>query len=184
MNPSSFATLKIGLYKILLAFVLVSCATILPDKIHPPKLRLIDIKLENSTFLEQRFELTFHAQNPNSIALPIAGLDFSLELQGSDFSNGVSKGKFSIPAHGNQTFKVSVAINLLKSMLHISRLIMEVKKPLDYKMVGKIQIDIPMVDAISFEEQGTLPLPSTHKEPTPTPQPSTPTPKEPHLLTM
>ena len=94
-----------------LAAVLSACGG-LPSKIDPPSVSLSDISLVNMNLLEQTFAIKLRVQNPNSFDIPVHGLTYALELNGSEIAHGVNDQSVTFPALGEQFVTVNATTNL------------------------------------------------------------------------
>jgi LEA14-like dessication related protein len=92
--------------------VLLSACGGLPSKIDPPSVSLSDISLVNANLLEQTFAIKLRVQNPNSFDIPIHGLTYALELNGSEIAHGVNDQAVTFPALGEQIVEVNATTNL------------------------------------------------------------------------
>jgi hypothetical protein len=74
----------------------------------PPRVTLAGLEPVQVELLEQRFVAVLRVQNPNPVALPIDGLEYTLAINGSDFAEGVSSQRITVPAYGEKTLEVGV----------------------------------------------------------------------------
>ncbi|MBF0191376.1 MAG: LEA type 2 family protein [Magnetococcales bacterium] len=130
-------------------------------KLDKPRLSLVDIQLSktNHNKMAPRFRVRLKVENPNDIDFPIGGIECRVELQGMAFATGQSSEFFTVPAKGDAEFDVEVTTELMKAMKQISVLLRKGEASLDYRIVGKIHVEIPFVGAVSFDKNGTLKKP-------------------------
>ena len=95
----------------LILLILSGCAQILTD-IKTPQISLVSIVPVELSLFEQRFDLRLRVQNPNSVELPIRGMQYFLQLNGGDFAQGVTNQEINIPEYGEQVVTVPVTTNL------------------------------------------------------------------------
>lgn len=69
--------------------LLNACATLM-QQFDPPYGNLAGLELKELGLLEQRYLLKLRVQNPNSVPLPIAGMNYDLAINNKKFARGVS----------------------------------------------------------------------------------------------
>ena len=95
-------------------------------------------------------------QNPNSIELPVNGLDIAVELAGEPFANGVSAREFVVPAYGEAEFDMLVTANAAGALLKIAGGDRKSREEIGYRLKGRCrQSSAAALDP--FDESGTLP---------------------------
>jgi len=141
---------------VLLAAVIVGGCSTLARSIESPTLSLSQVKMLESNLLEQRYRLTLRVQNPNAIALPVKGMNYSVKFADVDFASGVTPSAFRIPANGEQLVDIDVSTNLLRSAQQLMRYLQNDHDSLDYQLSGSIQVDLPFVGAVPFNKSGTV----------------------------
>lgn len=135
---------------------LASCAWI-PRDLKTPEVSFVGIRGVEASFFEQRLEVRMRVHNPNTIELPVNGLDVDVELAGEPFAQGVSAREFVVPAQGEAEFDMIVTANAANAILKIVGGERQ-RKEIDYKLKGKLSTRIGMFRTIPFEESGTLPI--------------------------
>ncbi|MCO6439492.1 MAG: LEA type 2 family protein [Nitrococcus mobilis] len=136
----------------------------------PPRVTLAGIRVLDLSLFEQRYLLALRIQNPNRFELPIEGMKYMLELNGSEFAHGVNNQQITIPALGEEVLQVSVVTDLLSTLEQLRR--WEGKTPsqkLDYRLRGKIEV-ANLAFALPFEYSGAISLqglPGNRSSPTP-----------------
>ena len=121
-----------------------------------PRVSLVNIKPVQIQLLEQRYLATLRIQNPNPVALPIEGLDYSISINGADFADGVSNDGVTVPAYGEATLEVNVTSTLV-SLIDQLRRFEESGDTLRYGITGTLGITgIP--GGLSFEHDGEIDL--------------------------
>lgn len=91
---------------VLLCLLLAGCAG-LPSP-QPPSVALERVELMRMSMTEQRFRLTLDVGNPNAVALPLTGIRYRLEVDGTELGAAASDQTHRLPA-GEQT---SIALEL------------------------------------------------------------------------
>jgi LEA14-like dessication related protein len=142
-----------------LVLVLALCACSL---IHPhfeqPTVRVVGVELRGGNLLQQNFAVKLNVQNPNSQALPVRELTFSLKVEGVDFASGLSEQAFSVPALGNADFDMNISANLAFAMMTLASKRQQHADALAYELSGTARIDLPFTRQIEFHQNGSLPL--------------------------
>jgi len=96
-------------------------------------------------------------RNPNSIELPVNGLDVDIELADEPFAHGASAREFVVPAQGEAEFDMNVTANAANALLKIVGGDFKAEE-VGYRVKGKLSTKIGMLRTIPFDERGTLPI--------------------------
>lgn len=148
--------LKANLLGGLAAIVLAGC-TAIPTDLQRPEVSFVSLRAVEASVFEQKLEVRMKVRNPNSIELPVNGLDVDLELAGEPFAHGVSAREFVVPALGEAEFDMNVTANAVTALLKIAG--SEHKsKEVEYRVKGKLSTRLGMLRTIPFDETGKLPL--------------------------
>ncbi|MEO5376612.1 MAG: LEA type 2 family protein [Magnetococcus sp. DMHC-6] len=143
--------------------LLSACATLSPAHFERPKISLVHLDLKKSTFLEQNILLTFRVQNPNNADLPVTKFNFTLELNGEKFAEGVSQESFTVPALGDKKIGVNVTTSVLKNLAQLTIFMDGGGGPLAFKVAGMIYVDLPFIPPFHFNKEGVIPLGGGHE---------------------
>lgn len=135
---------------------LSGCAAI-PTNLKTPEVSFVGIRGLEANFFEQRLEVRMRVQNPNSIELPVNGLDVDVELADEPFAHGVSAREFVVPADGEAEFDMIVTANAANAILKIIGNSGQ-SGEVGYKLKGKLSTRLGLIRSIPFEETGTLPV--------------------------
>lgn len=122
----------------------------------PPQVRLADLRLLESGLFEQRFEIDLRIGNPNDFELPLDGLTFDLEVNGSDFARGFSDQRVTIPRLGEGTITV-IATTTLIDVVRQMKLLAE-RGDLAYRLGGTAYLDSLARRSVPYESEGTFRL--------------------------
>ncbi|MBF0180875.1 MAG: LEA type 2 family protein [Magnetococcales bacterium] len=144
--------------------LLASCGAVkamLParPKLEKPELSVVDVLALKQSLKENRFRVRLKVFNPNDIEVPIGGLELTVELQGMTFATGSSSDFFTIPAKGNTEFDLEVTTGVLKALEQVSTLLRKHEATAEYRIYGRIHVEIPFVGALNFDKQGVLSRP-------------------------
>lgn len=123
---------------LLCALLLGGCASLQPYA-ESPRVSLVSIKPLDMQMLEQRYALELRILNPNSVAIPVSGMSYALEINQREFAYGVSQQAVSIPPYGEALLQVEVVSNLLNVMRQLQQLgDSQGGDGLEYRLHGKI----------------------------------------------
>lgn len=136
------------------ALVLAACAGI--EKPLPPKVRLADVQLLESTVFEQKMRVDLRVANPNNYDLPLEGLTFELEVNGNLLADGFSNEAVTIPRLGEATVPVQASTSLLGLMRQFMTL--GQSDHLSYRLKGRAYFTGLLRQGVPFETTGRLEL--------------------------
>jgi len=136
---------------------LSACAGI-GTKLETPEINFVGIRTVEASLFEQKLEVRLRVQNPNTIALPVNGLDVDVELAGEPFATGVTAREFVVPAHGEAEFDMIVTANAASALLKIAGADRKSREEIGYRLRGRLSTRLGLLRSIPFEESGTLPL--------------------------
>jgi LEA14-like dessication related protein len=139
----------------LAAVALAGCAS-LPTNLRTPEVSFVSLRAVEASVFEQKLEVRMKVHNPNSIALPVNGLDVDMELAGEPFAHGVSAREFIVPANGEAEFDMNVTANAVNALLKIAG--GKNTDAIAYRLKGKLSTKIGLLRTIPFEETGTVPV--------------------------
>ena len=120
-----------------------------------PRVSLVSIQPKEVALLEQRYALQIRILNPNEAAIPVAGMSYSLELNGREFAYGVSRQAVTIPAFGEALLDVDVVSNLLNVLQQMQEMSETRQENLRYRLAGKISLSNGSL-SLPFDYQGEL----------------------------
>lgn len=144
--------MKFFVYIALLLFSsLSSCAMLMPD-FKTPEVSLVSIKPLRFSLIEQVFELRIKVKNPNAMALPIDGMQYHLELNHTQFADGVSHNKVTVPANGEGLFDIQVNSRLNALLQQLQH---KIPAAMDYKLSGEIGV-LSKAMSIPFTYEGKI----------------------------
>ena len=58
-------------------------------------------------------------QNPNDVALPVKGIEYTMEVAGQQFASGAADASFVVPALGEAQFDTTVTTNMAGALLKL-----------------------------------------------------------------
>ncbi|MDH4316716.1 MAG: LEA type 2 family protein [Gammaproteobacteria bacterium] len=138
--------------------ILVGCAG--PQAlVDSPIVRLSSIKSAHMSFDRQNFLLGFEVSNPNAFPLPVKVVKYSVRINDQRFASGETQGEFTIPAHGDGAFTISVDLDMLQQTSRLASLLrLGSHGDLAYELEGSFAVNIPFARPIPFSSKGTLSL--------------------------
>jgi LEA14-like dessication related protein len=141
-----------------MASVLFACAGT-PMAITAPNVSLRHVEIGKVDFSKQTFVLAFDVRNPNPFPLPINYVSYGVKLGEQRFASGETVASFTVPANSNSEFAISVDLDLLRTAPQLLFTVRDgVNGELPYELNGKLGIDIPLVDRVSFRTSGEIRL--------------------------
>ncbi len=139
---------------------LTSCST-LPSKIERPTITLAGIEPLNMTLFEQTYRLKLRVQNPNDFDLPLEAMNYVVELNDSQFGQGVSRQSVTIPAYGSAIIETEVISNLFSLFKRLQDFSKQGSRGMNYRLFGNIKIG-HWGNKIPFDYNGEIDLDPTH----------------------
>src|SRR5690554_4283651 len=103
-----------------LSLLLASCASMRPQ-LEQPKISLVGVDIRELGLLRQRYVLTLSVQNPNSIAFPVRGMDYDVQIAGHQLAHGMSPKAFTVPARGETDVEVELSTNLISTLQNVQQ---------------------------------------------------------------
>ncbi|HET8691376.1 MAG TPA: LEA type 2 family protein [Steroidobacteraceae bacterium] len=132
---------------------LAGCAS-LPTNLETPEVSFVGVQAAQASVFEQKLTVRLKVRNPNSIELPVNGLDVDMEVAGEPFAHGVSARQFVVPAGGEAEFDMNVTANAMNALLRIAG---EGKSgEIEYRLKGKLSTKVGMLRTIPFDERGRV----------------------------
>jgi LEA14-like dessication related protein len=141
----------------LLVLAISGCAS-LHRQIEEPSLSIVGLEIVDLGLLQQRYAVTLNVQNPNPLTLPVSGMSYALQVGGKDFARGVTSKPFTLPAYGEAQVQVDLTTNLLDSVRRIQALLDSGMETVGYSLTGRLQVDLPFVGAVPFQNRGEINL--------------------------
>jgi LEA14-like dessication related protein len=143
--------------------LLAACAALPPTE--PPRVSLSGLEPLDMTLFEQRFRLFLRVQNPNSRALPVRGLSFTVFVNERELASGVASDIAAIPAFGEAVIPVDVTSTLLHLLDQLRGLETHPGQGLRYRLQGRLYLR-GLPQGLAFDEAGRIELPGTGPGPT------------------
>ncbi len=136
LNKLGVKEMSKNIYRLLLVFTavlaLAACAAFNP--IEKPQVAITNIKMAPANGFQQKLLVGLQLDNPNSFALNLGRLRYTLELQGQSLAGGSLNEAISLPANGQTQIVVPVEVNLLSGLGVLSKILGNMQSDLDYKL--------------------------------------------------
>jgi LEA14-like dessication related protein len=141
--------------------LLAACAG-LETVVNPPMVSLTNVDVAEVGFSKQTFVLSFDVSNPNPFPLPVNHVSYGVKLDEQRFASGETVAAFTVPANSDSAFAISVDLDLLRTAPQLLYTVRDgTTRNLSYELSGKLGIDIPLVNRISFKHSGEIRLQSS-----------------------
>ncbi|MEX1034177.1 MAG: LEA type 2 family protein [Cellvibrionaceae bacterium] len=124
---------------IVAALFLPGCA-ILNPKLDRPTLKVDSLTLGESTGLNQRFRIGLLLANPNSVALPVTGMSYTLNLNGYDLLSGVTNQIPTLAAYSETPVTIEASADLVSALRLINSLASKPQNQLQYQLIAKLDV--------------------------------------------
>ena len=150
---------QLGISVGLLAALFLSACASTETMISTPAVQLKSVELSKVGFNQQTFLLGFDVSNPNSFPLPVKAVKYRLFFDDKSFASGETQGNFTVAAHSDDQFVLSVNVNFLDSATQLTSLLRGgVPEYVEYELQGSLAIDIPFVRPVPFSSTGVIPV--------------------------
>ena len=139
------------------AGTLLTAACALAPRLEAPQLTIVGVQVVGSDLLAQRLKLRVHVDNPNNVTLPVAGIEYTLEVEGEPFATGESAASFVVPALGSAEFDMNVTTNVAGTLIRLLSRGADAQS-VSYRLSGKVSLSSGWMRSIPFEQHGTFRL--------------------------
>ena len=130
--------------------------------IDSPRVDLIGVELTSASFRRQTFLLRFDVSNPNPFPLPVKAVEYRVDFNDEKFVGGKTQGSFTVPARGDDSFLISVDLDILSTATHLTSLLSGgFRENVSYELGGSLAVDIPFVNPIPFSSSGVINMTQT-----------------------
>lgn len=146
----------LGVFTLVMILIVSGCAT-LPNLLKDPSVALESVSLANNNLLSPRFKLVLRVTNPNSIALPIKGMSYAINIQGVDLFSGATDDVPQIAAYGDTLLTLELGTDIIKAG-NLLRLLLDKSTNTIHYNLGA-QIDLSGIPAsFNINEAGDINL--------------------------
>jgi len=141
---------------IALLLVLQGCAGI-GQQLEQPEVKIDSLRFIPSDGLNQRFNLGLLLSNPNSVELPIAGIQYQVKLNGYDVLSGVSPDVPTLPAYSEVEVMLQGSLDLLSGLRFINSLASKPQDKLRYEFRARLDLQGLRPD-VTITDEGLIDL--------------------------
>lgn len=142
---------------ILLLFWLTGCAT-LGFNFEPPNVHLLGLTPRASNTLSQEFELVLEVQNPNSRAINVRGMSYSLALADVKVLEGVTPAVPRLEPYSSTRIELVASANIIGALRFVSQLLnSNQNQPIRYELAANLEV-AGLGRRLKVKERGELPL--------------------------
>lgn len=122
-----------------------------------PQLTVMSMQVQTADLFSQRMLVHMRVVNPNDRALPVKSIEYRIEVNGSQFAQGLADQPFVVPAKGEAEFDVQVTANLATALSQILGK-KNSRDTLDYRLIGSVSLSSGFLRRIPFDETGSVKL--------------------------
>ena len=141
----------------LLVACLSACASVPEDLVRTPRVNLSNAQVVDLGFKSQTFLLSFNVANPNPFPLPVSNIRYGVKLDGQRFANGETVCDFTIPAHADTSFAISVELDLLQSAPQLLSLVRDgTHREISYQLNGRFGVNLPLSPTLKYRKNGKI----------------------------
>ena len=148
-------TLK-PLVALALIIMLSACATLNPDY-EEPTVTLSSFKALPSEGMIPAFEIGLRIINPNSQALNLDGIVYTISLEGYELVKGVGKDFPVIEGYSEGAVKLTAAANLLAGVRFVTNMMQSQHESFEYEFKAKLDLG-GLYPSIRIKETGNINL--------------------------
>ena len=127
-------------------------------QLQTPSVTLAGIEVIDANLFEQRLALKLRVLNPNTVEIPINGLNFEVELNGEPFAKGVSDRAVIVPRLGEAVLEVTAFSGFAGILRQIQGLSRGNIDAITYRIKGRLMVGTSAY-GMDFDERGRLELP-------------------------
>ncbi len=143
-------------WSLLYLLLMGGCASLTQD-IDPPKVTMESFRaLPNSEGLP-RFEIVLRVANPNTVALDLAGVSYSIELLGNEVISGVTNEVPRIEGYTEELVKLESSLQLFQLLKLFAGVGTQPTDEIEYRFAAKIDFK-GLVPTQRVEETGVIRL--------------------------
>ena len=133
---------------------LAGCASLSSD-FKDPAVSLVSITPQIENLFAPEFDVVLQVTNPNRKALDIAGLSYTIHLQGNQLIQGVANELPVIAAYGEADISLRATADLIGGIRLLSDLLNQPGKQVDYEF--NVDIDLgTLYPMVRVQRSGTI----------------------------
>lgn len=141
----------------ILMLTLMACSSLTPSY-ERPEVSITSFSLEpNSKGLAPQFNIGLRIINLNRTALPLAGMSYSVEIEGNRILTGANPDLPRIPGFGSADITIQASPDLFGSARLVNQLLSSQKGQFDYLFRAKLDVGA-LMPYVTIEEKGQFGL--------------------------
>lgn len=154
------------LFVILAAIFFSSCAEmqkLLQTSIKKPTAQVTNAQISGLSFTQVDLLFDIKVDNPNTVGVNLAGLDYNLKINGHSLFNGNKEEALKIEAQASSTVQIPLSLNYTDIFQTVKEL--KIQKKSSYIFDGGVSFNLPMLGIvrIPISQSGDIPLISLPK---------------------
>ena len=137
------------------ALALGACAA----QFEKPDIHVVSVGVKSMSVQAQELRVHLKVVNPNAIALPIEGVNYTVLVNGESFARGETTEPVTVPPHGASDVEVPVVMDLKGGLGGVLTLGTLLSGGVEYRVAGNVRTGITFFRNVPFDEKGKLGLP-------------------------
>ena len=126
--------------------------------VQKPTARVVNASLDDISFSDVTLLFDIRIKNPNAIGLSMAGMDYSLKIDGHDFFSGEKNAPVKVAARDSSLLQIPVTLKYKELYEAFKTLINQ--KEAGYTLQGGLRFDLPGLGMVRvpLEYKGKIPI--------------------------
>jgi len=154
--PALISRTAAGHLLLFMALLLAGCGTLRPG-FETPTVNVQGFRAVPSQKNLPAFEIDLAVSNPNASALKLAGIAYTVSLDGREVITGVGNNLPEIEAYGTETFTVTAQFDLLAGAALVASLLNKNSNEFDYAFEARLDPGA-LIPSIRVRDTGTVSL--------------------------
>jgi LEA14-like dessication related protein len=136
--------------------LLAGCVSI-PSDFKEPAVSLVSITPQIENLFAPEFDVVLRVTNPNRMALDVAGIHYTIHLQGNKLIDGVANDLPIIAAYGEADIGLRARADLMAGINLLSDLLKQPDRNVDFELNAEIDLGT-LYPMIRVQRSGTISL--------------------------
>jgi len=141
----------------LVALPWLSACVSIPSDFKEPGVTLVSIRPQLRNLFAPQFDVVLQITNPNRVALEVAGLSYTVQLQGIKLIEGVATDIPKITAYGKADVMLNATVDLASGLSLLGDLLQRPRDQVDFELNADLDLGTfyPMV---KIQRRGSIAL--------------------------
>jgi len=141
----------------LVALPWLSACVSIPSDFKEPGVTLVSIRPQLRNLFAPQFDVVLQITNPNRVALEVAGLSYTVQLQGIKLIEGVATDIPKIAAYGKADVMLNATVDLASGLSLLGDLLQRPRDQVDFELNADLDLGTfyPMV---KIQRRGSIAL--------------------------